>query len=336
MPAKWKKQKTAAGSIHGAVEEAGPAFHATRCSRLELEACKLHLIHAPRAAGGPEQGGAGVGTVDLGHYYYSAGDAKNLAGDPLVVLRSIDEQRPVDGAALAAAAASEVGGRGPVVIIQSAASDSIQAAGAFSQLPVEVLLDTLLRLNLKDRLLVAIVVCKGLRCLRTDPAFRPLWAKLTVGGSEWMHGQGVVRLLGSWIPDPSIVKTLCLGGCCSKGNMHPADLKQVLSIVRDSVEELQLCEASSDDRGMTLLGHDGAALPKALLMVLTGVVMPKLLRLDFIPYSQASGKVILGALSKMPRLVRLGLKTAPADRGSIRCLLRNDSALEIFSRVHDC
>ena len=52
MPAMWKKQKTAAGSIHGAVEEAGPAFHVTRCSRLELEACKLHPIHAPRATAG--------------------------------------------------------------------------------------------------------------------------------------------------------------------------------------------------------------------------------------------------------------------------------------------
>ena len=202
-------------------------------------------------------------------------DASTSAGASLVagcsrralealVLHSLEAGTPVTLASIEAAARPPV--RDTAILVGSSSS-SIDGAGLFSLLPLDVLVEVISHIHpFTLQLSLAIAVCKSLRALRTaSPLFTSLRMSLQhyynpYEEVQWLSGSGLLRLT-KWLDPARLCEVqlhLSKRGALS---FRPEHVATVLSLCSNSVSTLLVT---------------GGAVNKKVLEAMSKVAWPKL------------------------------------------------------------
>ena len=202
-------------------------------------------------------------------------DASTSAGASLVagcsrralealVLQSLEAGTPVTLASVEAAARPPV--RDTAILVGSSSS-SIDGAGLFSLLPLDVLVEVISHIHpFTLQLSLAIAVCKSLRALRTaSPLFTSLRMSLQhyynpYEEVQWLSGSGLLRLT-KWLDPARLCEVqlhLSKRGALS---FRPEHVATVLSLCSNSVSTLLVT---------------GGAVNKKVLEAMSKVAWPKL------------------------------------------------------------
>jgi hypothetical protein len=179
-----------------------------------------------------------------------------------------------------------------------AASETMEGAGAFSWLPIDVIVLILQRLTLPKRLTFSIEICKGLRPLRQAVL---LWTHLatstlsidssyhstTYEDIHWINGRGLLRL-ADWLPNCSCVSVLRLHLRGAPGQFTVDESAAFLARFPD-VEKLSLT---------------GNAVNKKLLVAIDSVDRPKLRHLA-LEWGTVGASTVLSILKRAPNLTSI-------------------------------